>query len=91
MLDTLGEAHDQKCRIRLYCRHGKVDYRGASSRECQARADLDTASLIWTHGRTYPLARLEHRLKCPHCGSRHVEVAVEGPGTAGYIYRRYDR
>jgi hypothetical protein len=89
MLDIPGEAHDQKCRIPPYWRRSKVD-RGASSRECQARAELDTVSLLWTHGRAYSQARLEHRLKCPHCGSRHVKVSVEDPGTAGYVYRRYE-
>jgi len=52
-------------------------------RECVYGAELDLATLVWTRGRDFPLARLESRLKCPACGSRRVWLAFIVPGEAG--------
>ena len=79
MVATLGEAHDLGWRLSVYCRWGKRD--GMKSiRECQARLDADLATLLWTRGRDYPIARLESRMKCPRCGSRRVLLAFHPPG-----------
>ena len=48
-------------------------------RECVYGAELDLATLVWTRGRDFPLARLESRLKCPRCGSRQVRLAFSIP------------
>ena len=42
-------------------------------------AELDLPTLVWTRGATFPLARLESRLKCPACGSRRVRLAFSVP------------
>lgn len=54
-----------------------------SVRECVAGIDVDLATLLWTHGRDYPLTRLEGRLKCPRCGSRRVVVMFQPPSNTG--------
>ena len=36
-------------------------------------------TLVWTRGRAFPLSRLESRLRCPRCGSRHVVVLYQPP------------
>jgi DNA-directed RNA polymerase subunit RPC12/RpoP len=44
-----------------------------ASRECVNRFELDLETLLlWTRVRSFPLSRLESRLKCPRCGSRHI-------------------
>jgi hypothetical protein len=78
MIQTLGEAFDAGWKLTAYCRKGKIDY-GRSSRECQARANLDMEALVWTRGRAFPLSMLDSRLKCPRCGSRRVVIAFQPP------------
>lgn len=69
------EAHDLGWRLTVYCRWGKRD--GMKSiRECHGRLDADLATLVWTRGRAFPIARLEGRMKCPRCGSRRVLIAA---------------
>jgi hypothetical protein len=48
-------------------------------KECVYRAGLDMATLVWTRGRGFPLSRLESRLRCPHCGSRDVQLIFTVP------------
>jgi hypothetical protein len=48
-------------------------------RECVYGLELDLLTLVWTHGRDFPLGRLESRLKCPRCGSRVVTVVFIPP------------
>ena len=81
MVATLGEAHDLGWRLTVYCRFGKRE--GMKSiRECKARVEADLATLVWTRGRDFPLARLEGRMKCPRCGSRQVLIAFQPPRQA---------
>ena len=51
-------------------------------RECVYERELDLATLVWTRGAAFPLARLESRLKCPRCGSRRVRLAFSVPPEA---------
>jgi hypothetical protein len=43
-----------------------------SIKEGVYRAELDVETPEWTRGRSFPLSRLETRLRCPVCGSRDV-------------------
>ncbi len=82
MVATLGEAYDLGWQVTIYCRWGKRD--GMKSiRECTARVEADLSTMLWTHGRDNPLARLDGRLKCPRCGSRRVLVAFSPPANEG--------
>jgi hypothetical protein len=47
--------------------------------------ELDLATLVWTRGAAFPLARLESRLKCPRCGSRRVVLLFEPPSMWGAV------
>jgi hypothetical protein len=80
-VETLGEAFSQCWRVTARCAHGKIDNR-TNARDCAFRAELDTATLLWTRGRAFPLSRLESRLRCPRCGSRHIVVLFEPPAQA---------
>ena len=88
-LATLGEAHDQGWRVTIYCTWGKRELK--SIRECTARVDADLPTMLWTHGREYPLARLDGRLKCPRCGSRRVLAAFSPPANEGKATARAER
>jgi hypothetical protein len=82
MVATLGEAHDLGWRLTVFCRWGKRE--GMKSiRECHGRLEADLATLVWTRGRDFPIARLEGRMKCPRCGSRRVLIAFEPPSGSG--------
>jgi hypothetical protein len=80
-VETLGEAFEQGWRVTARCAHGKIDNR-TSARDCAFRTELDMPTLVWTRGRAFPLSRLESRLRCPRCGSRHVVVLFEPPAQA---------
>jgi hypothetical protein len=83
-LETIGEVFAAGWRVVARCTYGKGDdTRSKSSRECVYRKELDMETLVWTRGRAFPLSRLESRLRCPRCGSRHVVVLYEAPGGAG--------
>jgi hypothetical protein len=45
-----------------------------SIKEGVYRAELDVETPEWTRGRSFPLSRLETRLRCPVCGSRDVRL-----------------
>jgi hypothetical protein len=78
MISTIGEAHDLGWTLRVYCRWGKRD--GMKSiRACTAYVDIDLATLVWTRGRDFPIARLDSRMKCIRCGSRRVMIAFSPP------------
>src|SRR3954451_18778879 len=68
-VETLGEA--LSCMAR--CAHGRRDGM-RSIKECVYRAELDMETLVWTRGRSFPLSRLETRLRCPIRGSRDVRL-----------------
>lgn len=77
---TLGEALSQGWRIKVRCTRGREDEeRRKSSRECRDRQELDVETLVCTRGRDFPLALLYNRLKCPRCGSRHIDVRYGPP------------
>ena len=81
MIATIGDAYDRGWKLRIYCRFGNRD--GVKSiRECKAHVEIDLATLVWTRGREFPVARLDTRMKCPGCGSRRVLVAFEPPKNA---------
>ena len=78
MVETLGDALSAGWRIRVRCAWGPRD--GMKRvRECVYGAELNLATLVWTRGATFPIGRLESRLKCPRCGSRRVMVLFEPP------------
>ena len=51
-------------------------------KECVYRAELDMETLVWTRGRSFPLSRLETRLRSPMCGSRDVRLIFTVPREA---------
>ena len=76
-----GEALSYGWRVTARCAHGKRD--GMKSiKECVYRAELDMETLVWTRGRSFPLSRLETRLRCPMCGSRDVRLIFTVPREA---------
>jgi hypothetical protein len=38
--------------------------------------------MLWTHGRTYPIGRLQGRVRCPTCGTLHVFLIWTRPSVA---------
>ena len=82
-VETIGEAYCLGWRVVARCSGGRTDGpRSQSSRDCNYRHELDMATLVWTRGRAFPLSRLDSRLRCPHCGSRHVVVLFQPPKAA---------
>jgi hypothetical protein len=80
-IETLGEALSYGWRVTARCAHGRRD--GMKSiKECVYRAELDMETLVWTPGRSFPLSRLETRLRCPMCGSRDVRLIFTVPREA---------
>ena len=79
-IETIGEAYSLGWRLTARCTQGKYDG-GHYARECQHRAALDLATLVWTRGAAFPLSSLESRLKCPRCGSRRIVVMFEPPAS----------
>ena len=63
----IGEAHSLGWRVVARCAYSRMDGLASnrSSRECIYRKELDMETLVWTRGRTFPLSRLESRLRCP--------------------------
>ena len=85
-IESIGDAYDQGWRVNVRCAHGPRD--GMKRvRECVYGAELDLATLVWTRGRDFPLARLESRLKCPACGSRRVRLAFSVPSEPAAMRR----
>jgi hypothetical protein len=83
LVETLGDAYALGWRVTVRCSYERGDGpRGSSIRECNYRKDLDMETLVWTRGRTFPLSRLESRLRCPRCGSRSVVVLFQPPQRA---------
>ena len=80
-IETLGEALSCGWRVTARCAHGKRD--GMKSiKECVYRAELAMETLVWTRGRSFPLSRLETRLRSPMCGSRDVRLIFTVPREA---------
>jgi len=64
MIATIGDAYDRGWKLRIYCRFGNRD--GVKSiRECKAHVEIDLATLVWTRGREFPVARLDTHMKVP--------------------------
>jgi len=83
LVETIGEAYALGWRVTVRCSYGRSDSPSSkSSRECNYRKDLDMETLVWTRGKTFPLSRLESRLRCPRCGSRNVVVLFQPPRSA---------
>lgn len=78
MVETLGEAWDRGWKLRIVCREGK-GHAMKKHRACIAYHDADLETIVWTHGREYPIARLAARLKCPRCSSRFVSISFSVP------------
>lgn len=83
-IETLGEAYRAGWRIQVRCAFGRREAM-KSVRECVYGAELDLPTLVWTRGASFPLARLESRLKCPQCGSRRVRLAFIVPTERGSV------
>jgi hypothetical protein len=81
-VETLGEALSYGWRITARCAWGKQREGLKTPKECRYRAELDLETLVWTRGRTFPISRLESRLRCPHCGSREVTLIFSLPTNA---------
>ena len=77
-VETLGEAYALGWRVHMRCADDRRDGM-KRRRECGFRYELDMATLVCIRGRAFPLARLAERLRCPHCGSRHVAVLFDPP------------
>ena len=77
---TLGEAYSLGWRVKVRCRRGRGDEeRRKSSRECANHQELDLETLVCTRGPDFPLSKLQFRLRCLRCGSRHVAVRIGPP------------
>jgi hypothetical protein len=73
---TLGEAWKLGWRVRVRCLVTGPPAKSHHDRVaiyCDASADLDMKSLVWTRGEGMPLDQLAGRLKCPTCGNRRVQ------------------
>jgi hypothetical protein len=82
-IETLGEAFSLGWRVTMRRVHSWEDgVHRKSSRECTYRGELDMQTLVSTRGRSFPLSRLESRLRCPRCGGRNVVVLFQPPATA---------
>ena len=79
-VETIGEAYDLGWRVTVRCSWGPRDGM-KRRRECVYGGELDMLTLVWTHGRDFPLGLLESRLRCPQCGSRRVRVAFTVPAS----------
>jgi hypothetical protein len=77
--ETLGEAWRLGWRVTARCARGKREAM-KSRRECTYKYELDLPTLVWTRGPNFPISRLESRLMCPRCGSRHVVLMFSAPG-----------
>jgi hypothetical protein len=77
-IETLGEAWNHSWRIHVRCLHdGREGMK--TKRECGYRKELDLETLVCTRGRSFPLARVAERLRCPRCGCRRVAVMFGPP------------
>ena len=74
MVETLGEEFDAGWQARVKCDRHRDGIK--SSRSCPASMVLDLETMLWTHGRAYPIGRLSEYLKCPSCGNRSASSAV---------------
>jgi hypothetical protein len=72
---------DYGWRVTARCAAGKQEGMHRH-KECVYRAELDMETLVWTRGRTFPLSRLEARLRCPMCASREVVLLFSVPRNA---------
>jgi len=79
-VETLDEAWNLGCHLTMRCLdNGREGMK--NKRECGYRRDLELETLVATRGRTFPLADLASRLRCPRCGCRRVAVMFGPPLT----------
>jgi hypothetical protein len=79
---TLGEAWKLGWRVRVRCLVTGTPPKSRRDRVaiyCDASADLDMKTLVWTRGEAMPLDKLAGRLKCPRCGNRRIQVVFDVP------------
>ena len=91
-VETIGQAFSYDWRVTGRCAAGKQD--GMSRhKECVYRAEFDMETLVWTRGKSFPLSRLESRLRCLMCGSRDIvllfSLPTERPFQRGSASSRY--
>ena len=70
-IETIGDARDAGWALSVRCDRRREGLK--SVRPCilrQAYLDLDT--MLWPQGRTYPIGRLQGRVRCPICRTLHV-------------------
>src|SRR5215207_5292905 len=76
IVETLGEALNHGWRVHMRCLDDGME--GLKhKRDCGLRMTLDLATLVATRGRSFPVALLSERLRCPSCGCRRVSVMFE--------------
>jgi hypothetical protein len=79
---TLGQAVAAGWRLTARCDRRRTALK--SARPCPlGSARLDLATMLWTHGRDYPLSRLQGRVRCPGCGTLHVLLLWRWPPASG--------
>jgi len=70
-VETLGQAFDAGWKLTVRCDRRREGLK--SVRPCKpGRYVLDLETMLWTHGRACPLSWLNGRMRCPHCGTRHL-------------------
>lgn len=78
-VETLGEAWNLSWEIHVRCLDDGRD--GMKHKPpCGFRKFLDLETLVCTRGRSFPIARIADRLRCPRCGCRHIAVVFNPPG-----------
>ncbi len=79
-VETLGEAWNLSWEIHVRCLDDGRD--GMKHRKgCGYRKYLDLETLVCTRGRSFPIARIAERLRCPRCGCRQIAVMFSPPKT----------
>ena len=80
-IEILSEAYCAGWGVRTRCARG--GHRGiVKIDKCGYEGALSLETLVATHGRAFPLARLASRLRCPNCGEDRIHVLFDVPGAA---------
>jgi hypothetical protein len=67
-IESLNDALTAGWRVHARCLEGFVD-NTRSRAKCRSQAELCLETLVWTRGRSMPLAALRERMMCPRCGT----------------------
>lgn len=74
-IETLRDLWQANGRVHFRCAYGNRE--GLKSiRECGFRYEIDLMTLMITRGRACLIADLQHKMRCPKCGSKRVAVGV---------------